>query len=90
MAISAVNAGSNAIQQQQLQFSAMKDAPQQEAPRTRENSENANAREAQAAVRSSPPPDRQQDATRVQRQEASKPVVNAQGQKTGTIINTTA
>jgi hypothetical protein len=88
MEISSVSTGGSAVQQQ-LQFSAAK-AVQEQAPPQRESSVNVRAQETQTQARPSEQPERQQAATRDERQEAPRPVVNAQGQKTGTIINTTA
>lgn len=92
MAVSSVGASSGAVQQQQLQFSAARVSQQQQAPQPRESSDSeyaARAQETQPAPRPAEQT-RSQTAERVERQEPPKPVVNAQGQKTGTIINTTA
>jgi hypothetical protein len=80
MAISSVSAASGAVQQQQ-KVAVAKEPQQAPAERPRESGE--------ATVASAPQPPVQQVA-QPQRAEAPKPVVNAQGQKTGTIINTAA
>lgn len=83
MEISSVGSSASVTQQ----FAAVKQSQEgQPAARPQENAE-AQARQSQSspafAERSAPPEG-------AERQEAPKPVVNAQGQKTGTIINTTA
>lgn len=85
MAVNSVSAPSSALQQQaaaerQAQFQAAERPQRQEASRGSE----------------APPPENRQrtrEAERpeqAQRPEPPRPVVNAQGQKTGTIINTSA
>lgn len=80
MAMSSVNSATGGIQQQ------LTSRPSQEAERPRENQ--------QAAVQSNAakanPPQQPQRSEKVERPQAAQPVVNAQGQKTGSIINTTA
>lgn len=83
MEISSVGSSASVTQQ----FTAIKQA-QEEQPAVRPQ-ENV---ETQARRSQSPPASAERSASpeMAERQEAPKPVVNAQGQKTGTIINTTA
>lgn len=90
MAINSVNLASSAAQQQQP-VSARQMQPQSVPPppeRSREGSDAANIRAPQPTVVQSPAQERRPE--QAERVEQPKPVVNAQGQKTGTIISTAA
>lgn len=84
MAINAVASSASALQQQvaserQPEVQSSERASQATSKRAEGASEAENVR-----------PERPERPERAERPEAPKPVVNAQGQKTGTIINTTA
>lgn len=84
MEINSLGSTNGALPQQQVTARQ----PQQEiAERPRENSDAARASAAQAAANQQAAAQRSAPA---ERPEQPRPVVNAQGQKTGTIINTTA
>jgi hypothetical protein len=85
MEVNTVNTASSLVQQQTY---AGKPATQsvERSSQSEDTSKAAQAREAQAAQQAQA----QQQAQQTRQTEAPKPVVNAQGQKTGTIINTTA
>ncbi len=91
MEVNAVNIATSVVQQQTYAGRS----PTQSVERSGQNDEavkSSRAREAQVVSRVEQA-QAQQQAQQAQRQELSeppKPVVNAQGQKTGTIINTTA
>lgn len=92
MAVNSVGSSATAAQQQ---FMATKQVEVKE--RTRESNGAPQARETQAAPRQQTQVQQQsQEQVRAARPDTPertaqpKPVVNAQGQKTGTIINTTA
>lgn len=92
MAIESVSSATNAISQQQ-QFANTRQPEAAERPRDSENAERARASTQTAARRTAAADQQAQGVEReaqAKRQEQAKPVVNAQGQKTGTIINTTA
>lgn len=81
MAMSSVSSVSNAVPQQQVQ------------PSQRQSDREQVQRSADEATktREAPPPQRVEQVERTpENNESPRPVVNAQGQKTGTIINTTA
>ena len=88
MAINGVNTSASTLQQQvaserQAQFQPV-ERPQRQ--QVNDSGQTDEARQAQAQRRAA----EVQAQDRSQRVEQPKPVVNAQGQKTGTIINTTA
>lgn len=89
MAVNAIGTAASALQQQmvserQAQYQpAEKSQPRDDAPQARETQQSKPTPVADRDTRDS-------DAERTERSRQSKPVVNAQGQKTGTIINTTA
>lgn len=80
MAINSVSSASAADQQMQL-------ARAQLEAKTARVDENAKSRETQAPQRAEMP---ERTERQPENREEPRPVVNAQGQKTGTIINTTA
>lgn len=80
MAVSQVASATAGIQQQFVQTQKA-----QEVERPRENTEARRTNEAQVMERRA-----SEQAQRSARTEQPRPVVNAQGQKTGTIVNTTA
>jgi hypothetical protein len=83
MEIGAVSSSASTMQQMPVQ--ARQEVPQP-SERPRENSV------AESQPQKPPPPEARsaENPERPQRPEQPKPVVNAQGQKTGTIISTTA
>lgn len=90
-----VSSASSAVASQQQQYPVAR--PSQESRPARESGGVAQQPQARPAQNEAPQAtERSEQAQRVvqaeqaQRQEQPKPVVNAQGQKTGTIINTTA
>lgn len=85
MAINSVSSATSAVQQQKPVMAKEPQQPPVERPR--EKSEAMAASAPQPPAQQSAPPQR---AERPERAEQPKPVVNAQGQKTGTIISTTA
>lgn len=89
MAINVVSSASSAVQQQQLQAVANQ-AQYRTAEGPRAEGDANRAPEAQAAPMQPQPVQQTKQPEQVERPEPPKPVTNAQGQKTGTIINTTA
>lgn len=90
MAINSVSASFSAVPQLQ-QTAAAKQPEAAERPPQEVGAANAdNAREATAARSRSAQAESSSRSERPENQSPPKPVVNAQGQKTGTIINTTA
>ena len=90
MAINSVGSTSSAVQQPLM---AAKQSQPEMAEYPHENIDAARAREAQVATNQQAQVRRAEiskQAERPERTEQHRPVVNAQGQKTGTIINTTA
>lgn len=89
MAMSAVKSATSGSQQLMQQVTARKAEPQVQQPPRQENKPAQAARQTQQVQAQQPAqrPERSEEAKRV---EQSRPVVNAQGQKTGTIINTSA
>lgn len=85
MAINAVTSSMGALQQQ---VAAERQPDMQTDNRPRQDAV-ARARAANESQNAAPP-ERPERPERAERPETPKPVVNAQGQKTGTIINTTA
>lgn len=89
MAVSQVSSATSGVQQQLTQTQRTRDAV-----RPSENTETQRTNEAQAAERRAAEQAQRksetQAAERTTRNEQPRPVVNAQGQKTGTIINTSA
>lgn len=85
MAVSSVSAAATAVQQQTVSARQM-----QEVDRSRENNDAARVREVQPAEQQAPQTERAEMTQSTAATEQQQPVVNAQGQKTGTIINTTA
>lgn len=91
MAIDSVGSAASAVQQQvparQVQPQASPPPPE----RSREEGGEVVSRESQpTTVQAAPQQASVQQAERPEQPEQLKPVVNAQGQKTGTIINTSA
>jgi hypothetical protein len=80
METSSVSAATSVVQQQ------LAPSQPQEAPRPRESQQPT---QVQAASNQNPP-QRAERPEQAQQPQAPQPVVNAQGQKTGSIINTTA
>lgn len=89
MATSSVTSATNVAQQLQPN---RQQTQARETPNTQTAENTSRPREAEASKRPerSEQAQRDQQAQQQQRSEQSKPVVNVQGQKTGTIINTTA
>ena len=91
MAINSVNSASSAVQQQQQQLQVSANQAQfRTAEGSRLEGEASRPLPAQTTARQPEPVQRTQQPEQVERPEPPKPVTNAQGQKTGTIINTTA
>ena len=88
MAISTVSSAASAVQQQMIPNKREQEpVKQSESSRTQSSSQAERPRQAERAQ------ERANQQERVNQQQSAqppKPVVNAQGQKTGTIINTTA
>lgn len=80
MEMSSVNAATSGVQQQSVP------SQPQEAQRSREKQEPMQVQ----APSNQNPPQRAERSEQAQKPQAPQPVVNAQGQKTGSIINTTA
>jgi hypothetical protein len=89
MEISAAISPAASFQQQPVQ---RQQEPLQPAERPRENTETPTPARTRETQPPPPPPEARsaENPERAARPEAPKPVINAQGQKTGTIINTTA
>lgn len=86
MEINAVNSATSAMQQSPVQA-------RQGVSQPSERPSESNVAQSRESQRPPPPPPEARSADnpeRPQRPEQPKPVVNAQGQKTGTIISTTA
>ncbi len=90
MAINVVSSASSAVQQQQQLQIATNQAQYRTAEGPRAEGDASRAPGVQAAPRQPQPAQQTQQPEQVERPEPPKPVTNAQGQKTGTIINTTA
>lgn len=87
MEINSVGLTNGAVQQQ---LETPRQPRQEIAERPRENTDASRSSEAQTAASQQAPVRRAERPVQAERPEQPKPVVNAQGQKTGTIINTTA
>jgi hypothetical protein len=91
MAINSVSSANSAVQQQQQQLQvAANQAQYRPTDGPRAEGEANRTPEAQVTSRQQEPVQRTAQPEQVERPEPPKPVTNAQGQKTGTIINTTA